>query len=616
MKIKEIFTKVPRCINESIKKGFKKITKKLKSAFISMCKPIIRITNIIADAINKSIRKFVRDNFNEFMQGQLIYIAKKLCLMLIAGLIILISLSFFFPSCPTPKENIYSKTVLHTIEKADDYITKDNANSFKWISDNGISFCEFNLRFLNYYCDVINHYKYLFYNQFRSLFSVNPIYQCSLPQNPLYRYIIIYDNSGGKVDKKEEMVGDLLTGTQNMIEFIALILGLVTIVFAVLGVKWIKHTKELKEMTDNVRHFLLRGASFTYHGLPDLSKPQVIPDKYKHLLEQWNLLYEDSDLRKEIDKRSEFGCIRFAAALYQASSGYTRRAIDIIEEKIIKDPQIVEPEFLHESYYRLAMLYRGEKRWKDSWEAWDKILLKKEENTKDYAKAVTAFAHMISPGIYKNSDEIDWEKIRQDDQYKYTDKTFVELCSSVFMEIFYGVMLFPGKSYRFFLLPEYLYFLNKLLGKNKDILNWHNLIKEIKDTTNGKTRISDSISGDTIKLIIEDYELDGNSTVGNWLCCFAKKAVERADLYFVPSETDNDFQANLHYCFALMNYYVYDSVSNYSEKAKAKRASEKHLQLSKYHADNSIYIFSEIRQADVSRSDFKQEIDDLINLLK
>jgi len=614
MKIKEIFTIVSRHIKESIKRGFKKI-KNWDSSREFVRKPRI----FIVSTINKSIRKFVRDNFYEFMQGQLIYIAKKLCLMLIAGLIILISLSFFFPSCPTPKENIYSKTVLHTIKKADDYITKDNANSFKWISDNGISFCEFNLRFLNYYCDVINHYKYLFYNQFRSLFSINPIYQCSLPQNPLYRYIIIYDNSGGKVDKKEEMVGDLLTGTQNMIEFIALILGLVTIVFAVLGVKWIKHTKELKEMTDNVRHFLLRGASFTYHGLPDLSKPQVIPDKYKHLLEQWNLLYEDSDLRKEIDKRSEFGCIRFAAALYQASSGYNRRAIDIIEEKIIKDPQIVEPELLHESYYRLAMLYRGEKKWKDSWNAWGR-LPSKDENTKDYGKAVTAFAHMISSGIYKNSDEIDWKKIKLDDQYKYTDKTFVELCSSVFMEIFYGVMLFPGKSYRMFLLPEYLYYIKKLLDSNRTNFVWESMVEHIKDPSHYEGMLKEYISKTIIESIFKEYNLASDNTINEWLYIYAKYIVDKSYIFFVPSETDNDFQANLHYCFALMNYYIYDSLTDQKkekeERDHAKNASLKHLQLSKYHADNSIYIFSEIRQADVSMSDFKQEIDDLIKLLK
>lgn len=545
------------------------------------------------------MKKWAKYRYTKFRNFS-IYILKIIGILFVLYVVILLLLMIIRPSNEPIMDNIYSDILKNSLEAVANY-PKSNVVSNKTFL---IGFGPYQM-ILN----ISNNDS-----AFNSNILCNHTFYIPINIKMPFIYLIFNCSAQEDCNQKNEdnNVGNLLTGAQNMIEFITLILGIVTVFFAVLGLKWIRYIKRLREITEEARSSVLRAASFTYHGLSDISKPQSVPDKYEQLLEKWYYLYIDEDMNSIINNRSEFACLRFAAALYLASTGKTDQAINIIENKIVNDLLIDDDQLLRGVYYRLAILYRGNGEYEKSWKMWEKVG-DERDNTKIFGKYITLFAHMINfksesfMALYEEYNHRwttdDKTKKRLIKRFDYASDDLNVMLNRTFLVIFSCALLFPAKSYRLFLLPEFLYFLdnNKLSAED-----WKNMILFIQDESNIQEVYDESIDSSVIKSLLDENSITVNTTLKECLNHFAKLVNDKKQLFFIPSEIDNDFQANLNYCFALINYYLL--ISQSSENAEAKASSLKYLAMAEHHANQSTYIFSEKKQADVKKDDFIKEI--------
>lgn len=266
----------------------------------------------------------------------------------------------------------------------------------------------------------------------------------------------------------------------------------------------------------------------------------------------------------------------------------------------------------------MAMLYRGKGEYKKSWQTWEK-LGDKEDNTMVFGKYITLFTHMMNLenesfgtlyATYNNMTGLD-DKIKYIKRFNYAGKDLKIMLNRTFLVIFSGALLFPAKSYRLFLLPEFLHFLQKNNLSNND---WNNMILFIQNESNIQEVFDESINSSAIKSSLREHSITNNTILIICLKRFAQLINHQRQLYFIPSEIDNDFQANLNYCFALINYYLLIAPErNTQDMAKTKARALKYLAMAEHHANQSLFIFSEKKQADVPKKEFLDEIKYLKN---
>jgi len=378
---------------------------------------------------------------------------------------------------------------------------------------------------------------------------------------------------------------NILSNTSLLITTFSVIVFVLTVIFGFLGYKLLDEYQKLKSISEQNKSNLLDSAKMTLFSLPVLlNSIQTVPENLKKLMFHIKDIFDNVEFSELIDKNPQYEELRFVHALYFISKNDHSSARDTLET--INRKTGIDDDLKVRTRYRLGIEYRAVGKYEKSLEMFSSI----PDGTwrKEFGESTTDFVSLRSQDF---------------EEFKVGDKKFPKNESAK--------LVTPYKNFE------------DLTKNNKSILSIQFLGAEFSAFAILKYDLTDDTRKKFLKLFINSFResskiseqqigSSGDSSIECIWNYVYSLTIAQADLLLKDTANNGggiNFHNRIQKIFSTITQ-KYDDDGNVAFKVLD------HVERVKTLIPKTDTFFSEMRQCNIGKNEFRKEFKSFIKVLE